>query len=155
MRDMGDALMGIGYAKGENKALRATQEAIDNPLLEGVSIAGSKSILLNIIADPNFRISDLKSMTELIKQAAGCDYGKLIWGVVSDERLEDEVIVTIIATGFTSAEQKQSNTYPQKEEAKSRNLLLDSDMDSKVVKIPAHNRSFRTMIYPLFTATSC
>lgn len=148
MRDMGDALMGIGYAKGDNKALRATQEAIDNPLLEGVSIRGSKSILLNIIADPNFKISDLKSMTELIKDAAGCNYGKLIWGVVSDDRLEDEVIVTIIATGFTSAQQKQSNTYPEKEEIKSRNLLLDSDIESKVVRIPSSQQELQQYDIP-------
>jgi cell division protein FtsZ len=148
MRDMGDALMGIGYAKGENKALRATQEAIDNPLLEGVSIKGSKSILLNIIADPNFKISDLKGMTELIKEAAGCNYGKLIWGVVSDDRLEDEVIVTIIATGFTSAQQRQSNTYPEKEESKSRNLLLDGDIESKVVKIPSTQQELQQYDIP-------
>lgn len=148
MRDMGDALMGIGYAKGDNKALRATQEAIDNPLLEGVSIKGSKSILLNIIADPNFKISDLKSMTELIKEAAGCNYGKLIWGVVSDDRLEDEVIVTIIATGFTSAQQKQSNTYPEKEEIKSKNLLLDSEIESKVVKIPSSQQELQQYDIP-------
>jgi cell division protein FtsZ len=147
MRDMGDALMGIGYAKGENKALRATQEAIDNPLLEGVSISGSKSILLNIIADPNFRISDLKSMTELIKQAAGCNYGKLIWGVVSDERLEDEVIVTIIATGFTSAQQKQSNSYPEKE-VKSKNLLLNFEGESNVVKIPSTQHELQNYDIP-------
>jgi cell division protein FtsZ len=148
MRDMGDALMGIGYAKGDSRALRATQEAIDNPLLEGVSIAGSKSILLNIIADPNFKISDLKHMTELIKQAAGCNYGKLIWGVVSDDRLEDEVIVTIIATGFSSAQQKQSNTYPAKEETKSRNLLLDSDSESKVMKIPSTQQELQNYDIP-------
>jgi len=143
---MGDALMGIGYAKGENKALRATQEAIDNPLLEGVSIAGSKSILLNIIADPNFKISDLKSMTELIKQAAGCNYGKLIWGVVSDERLEDEVIVTIIATGFTTVQAKQSNTYPEKEEVKSRNLLLNTE--DNIVKIPSTQQELQGLDIP-------
>lgn len=148
MRDMGDALMGIGYAKGENKALRATQEAIDNPLLEGVSIAGSKSILLNIIADPNFKISDLKNMTELIKEAAGGNYGKLIWGVVNDERLEDEVIVTIIATGFTTAQSKQSNTYPEKEEVKSRNLLLDSDVESKVKRIPSTQQELQNYDIP-------
>jgi len=148
MRDMGDALMGIGYAKGESKALRATQEAIDNPLLEGVSIAGSKSILLNIIADPNFKISDLKSMTELIKQAAGCNYGKLIWGVVSDERLEDEVIVTIIATGFSSVQQKQSKTYPEKEEVKQKNLLLDMDSDSNVVRIPNSQKELQNFDIP-------
>ncbi|MBE2218813.1 MAG: cell division protein FtsZ [Ignavibacteria bacterium] len=148
MRDMGDALMGIGYAKGESKALRATQEAIDNPLLEGVSIAGSKSILLNIIADPNFKISDLKSMTELIKQAAGCNYGKLIWGVVSDERLEDEVIVTIIATGFSSVQQKQSKTYPEKEEVKQKNLLLNMDGDTNVVRIPNSQKELQNYDVP-------
>ncbi|MCI0448719.1 MAG: cell division protein FtsZ [Chlorobi bacterium] len=148
MRDMGDALMGIGYAKGENKSLRATQEAIDNPLLEGVSIAGSKSILLNIIADPNFKISELKNMTEQIKQAAGCNYGKLIWGVVSDERLEDEIIVTIIATGFSIVQQKQLNTYPEKEEVKSKNLLLESDIESKVVKIPSTQQELQQYDIP-------
>jgi cell division protein FtsZ len=148
MRDMGDALMGIGYAKGENKSVRATQEAIDNPLLEGVSIAGSKSILLNIIADPNFKISELKGMTEQIKQAAGCNYGKLIWGVVSDDRLEDEIIVTIIATGFSSAQQRQLNTYPAKEEAKSKNLLLDSDTEAKVVKIPSSQQELQQYDIP-------
>ena len=75
---------------------------------------------MKMLGDPNFKISDLKSMTELIKQAAGCNYGKLIWGVVSDERLEDEVIVTIIATGFSSVQQKQSKTYPEKEEVKQK-----------------------------------
>ncbi|MCC6866714.1 MAG: cell division protein FtsZ [Ignavibacteria bacterium] len=148
MRDMGDALMGIGYAKGEDKALRATQEAIDNPLLEGVSIAGSKSILLNIIADPKFRISDLKNMTELIKKAAGCSYGKLIWGVVSDERLEDEVIVTIIATGFTTQQAKQLNTYPEKDEVKSKNLLLDIEKETNVVKIPSNQQELKNYDIP-------
>ncbi|RPI13196.1 MAG: cell division protein FtsZ [Ignavibacteriae bacterium] len=99
MQNMGDAIMGIGYAKGEDKAIRATCEAIDNPLLEGVSIKGAKSILLNIIADNNFKTSELKSMTELIMKTAG-EYTKLIWGVVTDDRMEDEVIVTVIATCF-------------------------------------------------------
>lgn len=148
MRDMGDALMGIGYAKGENKALRATQEAIDNPLLEGVSITGSKSILLNIIADPNFKISELKNMTELIKNAVGASYSKLIWGVVSDERLEDEVIVTIIATGFSAVKQKQLNTYPAKEEVKSRNLLLDIEKESNIVKIPTTQQELQNLDIP-------
>jgi cell division protein FtsZ len=148
MRDMGDALMGIGYAKGEEKALRATQEAIDNPLLEGVSINGSKSILLNIIADPNFKISELKNMTELIKQAVGSSYSKLIWGVVSDDRLEDEVIVTIIATGFSASQQKQINTSPAKEEPKTKNLLLDTDKESNIVKIPTTQQELQNLDIP-------
>ena len=140
MRDMGDALMGIGYAKGDQKALRATEEAIDNPLLEGVSIKGSKSILLNIIADANFKISDLKSMTELIRQTAG-EYSKLIWGVVTDERLEDEIIVTIIATGFNAVEEKKviTNTARDESKVKSRNVLLDSEP----INIPSSNKDLQ------------
>lgn len=133
MRDMGDALMGIGYGSGPDKALEATNQAIDNPLLEGVSIKGAKSILLNIIADTKFKISELKKMTELIRQTAG-EYGKLIWGVVTDERMEDEIIVTIIATGFNATQQKGMHSGSAEREV-SRNLLFDSN-DINVTKIP-------------------
>jgi cell division protein FtsZ len=140
MRDMGDALMGIGYAKGEDKAVRAAGEAIDNPLLEGVSIKGAKSILLNIIADNNFRIADLKKMTELIRDTAG-EYGKLIWGVVTDERMEDEIIVTLIATGFNAAQQKQMNTFPLHEEGvTAKNVLTDKKGEPIITKIPTTNQ---------------
>jgi cell division protein FtsZ len=140
MRDMGDALMGIGYAKGEDKSTRATEEAIDNPLLEGVSIKGAKSILLNIIADSNFKISELKKMTDLIKQTAG-DYGKLIWGVVIDERMEDEIIVTIIATGFNAVAAKQLKTYPGADEGvESKNVLTMSKEEMLSAKIPVTNQ---------------
>jgi hypothetical protein len=87
-------------------------------------------------------------MTELIKQAAGCNYGKLIWGVVSDERLEDEVIVTIIATGFTTQQAKQSKTYPEKEEIKSKNLLLDVEKEANVVKIPSTQQELQNYDIP-------
>jgi cell division protein FtsZ len=142
MRDMGDALMGIGYAKGEHMAMRATEEAINNPLLEGVSIAGAKSILLNIIAHPNFRISDLKHMTGLIKEAAG-EYSKLIWGVVTDERLEDEIIVTIIATGFNAAEHIKTSTSTVEETVTSRNMLFDSKKEAIITKIPSTNQELQ------------
>ncbi len=143
MRDMGDALMGIGYAKGEHMAIRATEEAINNPLLEGVSIAGAKSILLNIIAHPNFRISDLKHMTALIAEAAG-QYSKLIWGVVTDERLEDEIIVTIIATGFNTVELKQTNTNPiEQDTVTSKNMLLESQKETIITKIPSSNQELQ------------
>jgi cell division protein FtsZ len=138
MRDMGDALMGIGSAKGDDKAFRATEEAINNPLLEGVTINGAKSILLNIIADNNFRISDLKKMTDLIKMSAGT-YDKLIWGVVTDDRLEDEVIVTIIATGF-KAEVKQV-----KDSSDMIKDLINDEFSNKenITKIPTETHELR------------
>jgi hypothetical protein len=107
--------------------------------LEGVSIKGAKSILLNIIADNNFKISDLKRMTELIKQTAG-DYGKLIWGVVTDDRMEDEIIVTIIATGFNTISAKSTPSKSAIEEGiTSKNMLLDSK-DTVITKIPSSNQ---------------
>lgn len=139
MRDMGDALMGIGYAKGDDKAIRATGEAIDNPLLEGVSIKGAKSILMNIIADNNFKIADLKKMTEHIRDTAG-DYGKLIWGVVTDDRMEDEIIVTLIATGFSAVQQKQMNTFPASEDGVTSKNLLVEKKDPLIAKIPTTNQ---------------
>ena len=138
MRDMGDALMGIGYGSGPDKAMEATKQAIDNPLLEGVSIKGAKSILLNIIADTKFKISDLKKMTEQIKQTAG-DYGKLIWGVVTDERMEDEIIVTIIATGFSLSQNGTKTHSSQGERETSKNLLLD-DREVHITKIPTTSK---------------
>jgi cell division protein FtsZ len=148
MRDMGDALMGIGYAKGANKVIKATQEAIDNPLLEGVSIRGSKSILLNIIADPGFKIAELKNITNMIQEATQCKYGKLIWGVVQDDRMEDEVIITIIATGFSSAEQiKSSDNVGKQNMPESRNLLLDFENDIKV-KIPTTQKELQSYDVP-------
>lgn len=146
MRDMGDALMGIGYAKGENKAMKATELAIDNPLLEGISIAGSKSILLNVIADPKFKVSELKNMTKLIREAAGINYGKLIWGVVEDDRFEDEIIVTIIATGFNSEIAKQINTPQAKDEVKAKNMLYDTVKD--LPKIPSTQEELKELDIP-------
>lgn len=148
MRDMGDALMGIGYAKGESKAINATNEAIDNPLLEGISIKGAKSILLNIIADAKFKISEMKYMTDLIKQTAG-DYEKLIWGVVIDDRMEDEVIVTIIATGFDSAAQiKQKPAEPLADIPVSKNLLLENEEQMNISKIPSTNKDYEVYDIP-------
>jgi len=94
---------------------------------------------MNIIADNNFKIADLKNMTELIRATAG-EYGKLIWGVVTDERMEDEIIVTLIATGFNAAQQKQKNTYPNEEGVTSKNVLTDKSSDSVITKIPTTNQ---------------
>ncbi|MCX7877360.1 MAG: cell division protein FtsZ, partial [Ignavibacteria bacterium] len=147
MRDMGDALMGIGYGKGQDKVLKATQEAIDNPLLEGVSIKGSKSILLNIISDPSFKISELKNITRMIQDATQCKYGKLIWGVVNDDRMEDEVIITIIATGFSTGEQMKSQGNNVTTGVSSRNLLLDFESNSNI-KVPTTQKELQSYDVP-------
>ena len=99
MREMGDALMGTGVAAGENRAVEAAHAAISSPLLEGVSIAGAQGILLNITGGPDMTLVEIDEATSIIHEAAG-DEANVILGTVIDENLKDDIMVTVIATGF-------------------------------------------------------
>lgn len=105
MSNMGDALMGIGRASGENRAIEAAQSAISSPLLDGVNIAGSQGVLVNITGGKNISLYEVNDANMLISQAAGED-ANVIFGAVIDESLEDEIIVTVIATGFNHRKEK-------------------------------------------------
>ncbi len=99
MREMGDALMGSGVAKGENRAVEAANMAISSPLLDGVSIAGAQGILVNITGGRNMTLVEVDEATGIIHDTAG-DEANVILGTVVDENLTDEIMVTVIATGF-------------------------------------------------------
>ena len=99
MRDMGDALMGSGLATGENRAVEAAHNAISSPLLEGISIKGAQGVLLNITGGPDLSLAHVDEACTIVKEAAG-DEANVIFGAVIDERLEDQMMVTLIATGF-------------------------------------------------------
>lgn len=110
MLEQGSALMGIGSAKGENRAAEAARIAISSPLLE-TSIEGAKGVLLNITGGPNLGLFEVNEAAEIIQQAADPD-ANIIFGAVIDESLEDEIKVTVIATGFDTkpAEQEKEST---------------------------------------------
>ncbi|HWP82450.1 MAG TPA: cell division protein FtsZ [Bacteroidota bacterium] len=99
MREMGDALMGTGYATGENRAVEAANAAISSPLLDGVSIAGAQGILINVTGGKNMSLVEVDEATKIIHEAAG-DEANVILGTVIDENMTDEMMVTVIATGF-------------------------------------------------------
>ncbi len=99
MREMGDALMGTGTASGDNRAVEAAHAAISSPLLEGVSIAGAQGILLNITGGKDMSLVEVDEATGIIHEAAGDD-ANVILGTVIDENLTEEIMVTVIATGF-------------------------------------------------------
>jgi cell division protein FtsZ len=99
MREMGDALMGSGIAKGDNRAIEAANQAISSPLLDGVSITGAQGILVNITGGRNMTLVEVDEATSIIHDAAGDD-ANVILGTVVDENLTDEIMVTVIATGF-------------------------------------------------------
>ena len=101
MSEMGDALMGTGYAKSEGKALQAAQQAISSPLLEGVSIRGARGVLVNITGGRDMSLYEVSEATSIIYEEAGED-ANVIFGAVIDENLNDEVFITVIATGFSA-----------------------------------------------------
>ncbi|MEN8907267.1 MAG: cell division protein FtsZ, partial [Clostridiales bacterium] len=96
--DTGLAHMGIGRASGENRAEEAAKQAIQSPLLE-TSIEGAKGVLLNITGSSDFGLYEVNAAAELVQKSADPE-ANIIFGAVIDENLNDEVIITVIATGF-------------------------------------------------------
>jgi cell division protein FtsZ len=98
MTDMGSAFLGTGRASGELRALQATQQAITSPLLEGATIEGAKGLLINITGSPDLTLFEVNEASSIIREAAHED-ANIIFGAVIDESLQDEMRITIIATG--------------------------------------------------------
>lgn len=98
MADTGSALMGIGQASGENRAVEAARKAISSPLLE-TSIEGAKGVLLNITGGSNMTLLEVNEASEIVGEAADQE-ANIIFGAVIDESLKDDIRVTVIATGF-------------------------------------------------------
>src|SRR6056297_298925 len=106
MKDAGSALMGIGKANGENRAADAAKMAIASPLLEA-SVNGAQGVLLNITGGSDLGIHEANEAARVIQEVADTD-ANIILGSVIDEELEDEVKVTVIATGFDAEKKKTS-----------------------------------------------
>jgi len=98
MKDRGNALIGIGMSSGDDKAKEAAKRAISSPLLE-VSVAGAKDAIINVTGGPNISLYDANIALETISQEVGDDINTYL-GIAINENLDDEIIVTVIATGF-------------------------------------------------------
>lgn len=99
MSNKGSALMGIGIASGENRAAEAAKKAISSPLLES-SIDGAKGVLMNITGGSNLSLFEVQEAADIVAMASDEEVN-MIFGSVINENLKDEIIVTVIATGFT------------------------------------------------------
>jgi cell division protein FtsZ len=99
MSDKGSALMGIGIATGENRATEAAKKAISSPLLE-TSIDGAKGVIMNITGGTNLSLYEVQEAAEIVSNASDEEVN-MIFGSVINESLNDEIIVTVIATGFS------------------------------------------------------
>jgi cell division protein FtsZ len=99
MAGMGMALMGAGRARGENRAVEATQQAISSPLLEEATIQGARGVLINITGGPDLTLYEVNIASTIIREAADED-ANIIFGAVIDDNMHDEMKITVIATGF-------------------------------------------------------
>ncbi|TSB46330.1 cell division protein FtsZ [Alkalicoccobacillus porphyridii] len=122
MSDKGSALMGIGIATGENRATEAAKKAISSPLLE-TSVDGAQGVLMNITGGNNLSLYEVHEAAEIVSAASDAEVN-MIFGSVINENLKDEIVITIIATGFEDNEDapKSNASRPhksvtQKEEA--------------------------------------
>ncbi|MEA2101642.1 MAG: cell division protein FtsZ [Thermodesulfobacteriota bacterium] len=120
MSEKGKALMGIGVGRGETRAVDAAQSSVSSPLLEDMDIQGAKGLLINITGGMDITMDEVQEASSLI-QAAAHEDANIIWGVVIDENITDEITITVVATGFSN-----------------RSISLAGDDDSKVE--PIHGR---------------
>lgn len=137
MSNAGSALMGIGRASGENRAAQAAQQAIESPLIE-VSIDGAKGVLFNVTGGYDMSMSEIQEAAEIITSAVSPD-ANIIFGATLKPEIEDELIITVIATGFDSAyfqetesDQTDTNTSDQSEHMNDRmaeEVVSDVDMN--------------------------
>jgi cell division protein FtsZ len=108
MAGMGMALMGAGIGKGENRALDAAQKAVASPLLDETSIDGARGILINFTGGSDLSLHEVEEAARIVQEAAH-EEAHIIFGAVIDPSLQDEVRITVIATGFS---ERKESTQP-------------------------------------------
>ena len=122
MEKRGSALIGIGLGVGENRAIEAAKQAVSSPLLE-TSIVGAKDAIINVTGGTSLTLFEAEDAAEVVRQSANNDIN-IIFGAVINENLNDEVIVTVIATGF-----EDDDTKPEEKEEEPKRRFLDDDND--------------------------
>ena len=130
MKGQGDALLGVGIGKGENRAVDAATSAINNPLLEDMNIDGAKNILINVSSCGNVSLCETEEMAKIITASADSK-SRVFWGNVVDPNMaEDELSVTVIATGFDQPASAAPARVEKAEKAGNDDLLEVSEFDN-------------------------
>ena len=127
MEKRGNALIGIGMGVGENRAVEAAREAVSSPLLE-TSISGATDAIINVTGGSNLTLYEVEEAAEVVRSSANTDINT-IFGAVINENLTDEIIVTVIATGFEEESEPIYHSYSRSE---NENNHDDNDDDSDI-----------------------
>ena len=132
IQGQGLAHMGVGRAKGENRIVEAVRQAVSSPMLE-TTIEGARNIILNITGDPKMSLGDVYEATNLIHGVV--DYSaNIIWGTNTSPELQDEVIITIIATGFIDNDQPQEQRVIPNFEQQPQQPVVQPVVETPVVE---------------------
>lgn len=139
MEKRGNALIGIGIGVGENRASEAARQAVSSPLLE-TSINGATDAIINVTGGPSLTLFEVEEAAEVVRTSANTDINT-IFGAIICENLTDEVIVTVIATGFEEESEPLYQSYARKTVQEEK---FDPDEDSGDTDIPSffRNRNF-------------
>ena len=131
MKDQGDAILGIGVGEGDNRAVDAAHNAINNRLLVDTNIDGAKNVLINICGNHDVGIAECNEIASIITERANPD-AVVLWGQVLDETMEDKISVTVIATGFNKATASAQNIEIQKAEEQINSDTMSIDNFVKI-----------------------
>ncbi len=146
MKNMGEAVMGTGTASGQERAVLAAQQAISSPLLDNASVSGAQGVLVNITGGANLTLKEVDQATSIIFDEAGKD-ANIIFGAVIDPVLNDEIMVTVIATGFNRkaiAENFNSNHENSNEVVKQHETQVLAEKEN----LPLHEQSKQEELIP-------
>lgn len=138
MKNMGEAIMGTGIASGEERAVLAAQQAISSPLLDNASINGAQGVLVNITGGPDLTLHEVTDATQIIFEEAGND-ANIIFGAVIDANMQDEISVTVIATGFNQSE----NTILEKQASPKAEPMIvtpETKILTEQINMPLHKQ---------------
>ena len=140
MAEMGMAMMGTGYAEGEGRAYKAAEAAIRSPLLEEIDLNGARGILVNVTAGPSLNIGEFSQVGDLVQNFAS-DNATMVIGTVIDPAMNDEVKVTVVATGLGDVE--PSNVVG---DSKVKKVVRNGPVDYDDLDRPAYARSNQTIV---------
>jgi cell division protein FtsZ len=139
MAGMGHAVMGTAVRSGENRAMEAAQAAMASPLLEAGAIDGARGILINITGSSSLKLSEVNVASSLIQSAAHED-ANIIFGAVLDEKMGEDVKITVIATGFRNQMPERRERMLSVQEPSVVSIPLDSDSMASVPLAAPENR---------------
>ena len=139
MKNAGSALMGIGRASGENRAVIAAQQAVESPLIE-VKIEGARGVLFSVAGGYDMSMSEVQEAAEVITGAVSPD-ANIIFGASIRPELEDEIVVTVVATGFDTEYYNESMAEPEPEPAETTSSFKDEKPAAEAKDFALENKS--------------